>query len=249
LTYILEMVNIYIGGNMKFTNFAFLTLGSLIFFFSCNTVTQQKTSITSNATTITSIRPSYYVKASGNDLNNGFSPSSALRNLQYAIEMAKKTNIKTITVIGTLEFRNQTMRYNDGTLFGISDINLYDSREILIKGLDNANEDEIAVLSGVYSNNSIVFRSSGNCFVRFENIEITGGSGIFISGPPGIVSTGIVTLGQGTVIYNNQMGASVSNGCKLIIDGGVIRGNKNSERDSSGTGITVWEGGELILTS
>ena len=232
-----------------FSKFPFFTLFILLFFTSCNTVTQQETYNRSSVTALSSIQPSYFVKPDGSDRNNGFSSSSAFKNLQYAIDMAKRTSIKTIIVIGTLELINQTMRYNDKVLFGISDNGLNDSKEILIKGLDNANENEKAILSGIYSNNSIVFMSYGNCYVKFENIEITEGRGIAITSPSERESPGIVTIGQGTAIYNNQIGAFVSNGCKLIIDGGIIHGNKNTERDSSGTGITVWEGGELILTS
>ena len=46
---------------------------------------------------------SYYVKATGNDANDGLTDATPFQTLAKAVDMAKHGGIKTITVIGTLD--------------------------------------------------------------------------------------------------------------------------------------------------
>ena len=50
----------------------------------------------------TAAAPTYYVRANGNDQNSGLSEDAPFKTLHRAVDAANKRNIKTITVLGTL---------------------------------------------------------------------------------------------------------------------------------------------------
>jgi hypothetical protein len=112
----------------------------------------------------------YYVSATGNDENDGLTEATAFKTLSHASFQAKKSdNIKTITVIGTLNEASENNQRNDA-VFAL--LFLDEEEPILITGIPNAPAGRRAVLSGagVQKLGVSVFLSN----VRFEHIEISG---------------------------------------------------------------------------
>jgi hypothetical protein len=154
------------------------------------------------ATTAGSGGSSYYVSASGNDANGGTRENSALRTLSKAIELARQSNIKVITVIGTLE---GTTRIEDvGEL------------EILITGKARASEAEKAVFNGPAA--EAAFDISGLSKIRVEYITVSAGVGGAFRIRDSEAS---LTLGTGTRIRGRSetltVGVALENDATLIM--------------------------------
>jgi hypothetical protein len=142
---------------------------------------------------------SYYVRADGNDANNGRSEEAPFKTLKKAIEMAVAGAVKTITVIGTVE----------GCKIGNAG-----SSEILITGKPDASETEKALISSSVSIN--------NSKVTFTHVQITSTRGRGLD-----LTSAIVTLGVGARITNG-VGVRMESTTLNMTDNAVITGNSTS---------------------
>jgi len=193
---------------------------------------------------IASPKPSYYVRATGSDSNDGLSESKAFKTLKQAVSRAAAGDIKKITIIGTLDIRSEAPSANDNAVFVLDALfpSGVEIPEILITGKLGASGNERAVFSGLGSAKSVLHVKSGT--FRFENIEISGSTRIgidivfgrsvsIITGSSGSASSSrsskepYVTLGQGAVVRNNnETGLFVGADGTLILAGGEVRDNK-----------------------
>jgi hypothetical protein len=170
---------------------------------------------------------SYYVRADGDDNNNGRTEETPYATLRKAVEMAASGAIKRITVIGTI--RNIESIGNAG------------SAEIVITGKPDALDEEKAVFTGTDGSYPYhVISISGP--IRLEHIEISGGNGLYGAG---LNIYGIVTIGKGVVIKdNNSSGVWVQNGTLIMCDDAIITNNTTS--DGAGGGVSLNDG-KLIM--
>jgi hypothetical protein len=167
---------------------------------------------------------SYYVRADGDDENNGRSEEAPYKTLKKAVEMATKGAVKTITVIGTLNKDSEKGNSSDA----IFDIEVPGSQEILITGKLDASENVRAVLAGTKSDRVIKIVTVAKSTIRLENIEISGGGNgnHMIAGGLTVKGSGNVILGTGVKIINNEVGLLISDtsdqGVTVTLDGGDI---------------------------
>ncbi|MDR0876878.1 MAG: hypothetical protein LBN21_02410 [Treponema sp.] len=188
---------------------------------------------------------SYYVRASGNDGNDGRSETAPLKTLARAVERASRGTIKTITIIGQLDATSEGLKLSNFIGGGEPNVKyifiIQDSgkEEILITGKANASSLERAVLAAPsptrrdYPGVVIV---GGNSKVRFENIEIVGNKGQLQDGRDfprnggmeiagGEVILGIGTKISGNTVDSNTASAVLVNFGTLRMIGGVISDN------------------------
>jgi len=197
---------------------------------------------------------SIYVSMNGNDDYDGLSETNAKKSFRVALNEARIKSIKTITVIGTINVNNDDrfspiIINNWGTVFLINDSRL----DITITGKHGATGAERAILTGRGAAGAGVITITENAKVRFEHIEISGGdqgntgrgNGINIHG------NASVTLGTGAVVGgNDNLGINVGDNNifgiakegTLIIDGGIVRDNRE-------TGVAINEGGTVNMNS
>jgi hypothetical protein len=183
----------------------------------------------------------YYVSASGNNENDGLSEATAFKTLYHAVrEAGASDNIKTVTVIGTLNEVSEDISM-DFVFFLMNGI-INENGPILITGLPNAPSGRRAVLSAAGTTKTCV-RTSGP--FRFEHIEISGSSKRGLD----LTTDSYITLGPGSVVRNNSDSGVVVSGvpdrlkalewvgpASLLLDGGIIENNKSNE---GGGGIFV----------
>ena len=178
----------------------------------------------------------YYVSAAGNDDNDGLTEATAFKTLMNAAGKARNGDIKTITVIGTLNQASEGDFHVDFIFQPVTD-----KSEVLITGVPGATGTRRAVLSAAGTEKASVFIVMSK--IRFEHIEISG-SPIrgFVVG-----IDGEVTLGEGAAVRNNSGGgvsiATIKEELRvfakpgsLILDGGIVEGNRSA---GSGAGIVV----------
>jgi hypothetical protein len=188
---------------------------------------------------------SYYVRANGDDNNNGRSEDAPLKTLEKAAAMAKMGVIKTITVIGPI-----------GEGAKISDTG---SDEILITGKQNAGDAEKAVIKGGVRLDDTKVRFT---HIRLEselsaNGTVTLGEGVVVTG--GISNRGTLTMtgnaqitgGTGESGINNGEyyrggGATIMSGnaritgCSVGVKGGTLTMSDNAEiSGNKGMGVTA----------
>jgi len=137
---------------------------------------------------------SYFVRANGNDANNGTAENTPFKTLAKAVEAASKSTIKKITVIGTLA--GQTTIKNSG------------SDEILITGKTGASESEKAVLTTIAGNKDErrPIQIEGKSNIKLECITVTTNnfySVIYIGGDKGKAPDTKLTLGKDAVVFSN----------------------------------------------
>jgi hypothetical protein len=132
---------------------------------------------------------SYYVRADGDDKNAGISEAAPFKTLQRAVEAAAKTQVKTITVIGTIA----------------EEITITDSGsdEILITGKADGRETERALLSPPSTNVSAIIVIGGVSNIRLEHMIVTEGGPRAIRGITVSDKESILILGQGAVVSGN----------------------------------------------
>jgi hypothetical protein len=186
-----------------------------------------------------------YVKATGNDDNDGLTEVTAVKTLDHALFLimwAGKDFPAKIIVIGVLDSSSQEAGRN--SIFSIGRIYSFQiDREVLITGKQNATSSERAVLSAQGTQGISVFSFFQRTeIVRFEHIEI---SGVRSSdGNPAIWISGgaVVILGPGVIVKSNSVGAIIQDSSitsTLILDGGEIR-------DNTSFGVGVGKNGVLI---
>ncbi|MDR1904089.1 MAG: hypothetical protein LBQ88_17600 [Treponema sp.] len=167
---------------------------------------------------------SYYVRADGDDNNNGRSEAAPFKTLEKAAEMAKMGVIKTITVIGPLEGGSVQAAGND---------------EILITGKPDAGDAEKAVINKTVSISDAKVRFT---HIRFEGrMSISGtvtlGEGVVVTGSSsdGLVSwwDGSLTMTGDAHITGNTKGPGISGD-----DRGTVIMNGNAKiTGNAGAGI------------
>jgi len=208
--------------------------------------------------------PSYYVSARGDDGNTGLSENMSLKTLNNAIKRAVDSDIKKITVIGTLDARSEGTKDDSNSVFYISPMYFTSTPdEIIITGKSGALGNERAVLSASGANKSVLEIHSG--IFRFENVEISGarvnfnganygwgtGYGFNIgythltasfSLTGGRQITPVITLGQGAIVRNNVNGVGIGKAPRtFIVSGGEIRDNGENGIQASGL-LTIERG-------
>jgi uncharacterized repeat protein (TIGR02543 family) len=174
----------------------------------------------------------YYVRADGNDQNDGLSETTPFKTLGRAIYVALRRNIRNITVLGTLNLESEGENsFYPNTVFTI--INTAGT-EITIRGKEG---DETAALFGSGKEVISVF---GNAQIRLEHLKITGGTGIQVGGQARVV------LGEGALVQDNHSqsngGGVYVTGGTFIVQGGIISGNTAKY----GGGVYVG-GGDFIM--
>ena len=182
---------------------------------------------------------SYYVRANGNDSNNGTTEATPFKTLAKAVTEASKTNVKKITVIGTLD--GQTVIKDSGTA------------EILITGKANASASEKAVLTvapmadiGV---NTI--QITGNSNIKLEYITVNTGSYLALIYADG--NEVKLTLGKNAVISGNgkdAKGMANGGGGILMLKGTLIMMDNSTITNclaNVGGGIVVATGGKMFM--
>jgi hypothetical protein len=171
---------------------------------------------------------SYYVKAGGNDANDGLSEQNPFGTLAKAIDSAKSGSIKTITVIGVLNAESEakadrSFSKDDESVFYIKDSGTV---EITIAGKEGA------MLRGNTTGENSgkrVVSVIGACCVHFENIGISGGVSHGCGGGLYAAKGAEVALGDGVLLSGNRTrlnggGAAVAGGT-LILSGATVKGN------------------------
>jgi predicted outer membrane repeat protein len=161
--------------------------------------------------------------AGGSDRNDGLTEQTPFRSLFKALVMTAGSSIKTITVLGTLDVNSEQSTNTERVFFIYGDRKDY----ILIRG--RATDTEQAALSAAGSGRRVLL-VKGMVNIRFEDIEISGGSSSSEGGGMGIGPGSSVTLGSGAVLKNNRAenmggGAVVAPGGALYLEGGRILDN------------------------
>ena len=168
----------------------------------------------------------YYVRFDGNNKNNGLTEDKPFKTLRWAIRKARESNIKTITVIGTLNDASEIQ--NDiASVFSVRDTG---DTEITITGKPDASEAERAVLSALGVDKrvlSLEWKSN----LRLEYIEISGGNALVAGGGIAVMDQATLSLGDGVLVRNNRSesgggGIAVRNTASFTINGSAsITGN------------------------
>jgi len=193
---------------------------------------------------------SIYVSADGNDYNDGLSEKTPIKTFNFALFIMALRDIRTITVIGTLDIYSQDVKAEALWVFGIfgnAMDSMFMNREdgIIITGKPDAVGPERAALSGRGADNkTVVLISSENAKVRFEHIDISGGER---ERGAGLIVTGgsEVTLGPGAVVQNNTSVGIAVEGGTCIIDGGEVLGNGYGGISLGANGILYLQSGTI----
>ncbi|MDR2485337.1 MAG: hypothetical protein LBD55_08080 [Treponema sp.] len=172
----------------------------------------------------------YYVQALGNDKNNGLSRENPFQTLAKAVDAAKTSRIKRITVIGMLmeESEQHTALTRDPeSVFYIKDSG---RAEITIRGLNRAQLNAAGT-------GKRVIKIAGKSRIRFEHIAIThgdlGATSLGAGGGVYVAGGGIIILGNGAAVSGNSAAqgggvfilGSEAVPVQLILEGGKIVNN------------------------
>ncbi|MDR3356525.1 MAG: right-handed parallel beta-helix repeat-containing protein [Spirochaetaceae bacterium] len=194
---------------------------------------------------------SYYVRADGDDKNAGISEDAPFKTLARAAEAAAKTQVKKITVIGTLvgsttiENADPTLqprvKNQKGVVLIKGSLDENDPDEILITGKPGATGAERAILTPA-SQDSQILRISDSS-IRLENIEI---SGLGSNKHAIIVVVGTLTLARGAKITKNAgIGVSALGGIVIMRDDAEISGN--TIKNTAGAGVNLLLGSVMLM--
>lgn len=162
----------------------------------------------------------YYVKAGGDNGNDGISPATPFKTIAHALSKMKEpgNNIRTIAVIGTLD--NASEGGGSGGVFNIENMPA-GMGEIMITGyVEDAGTYGPPVLHGRGENRRVLFVSGADTKVRLDHITITGNS--------------TENVWSGGILVNNK--------ARLTITAGVSVENitkKGSGDSYAGAGVRV----------
>jgi hypothetical protein len=209
---------------------------------------------------------SYYVRADGSDANAGTSETAPFKTLAKAVEEAAKTQVKKITVIGTLAGNTQIektdptenipKKYMDATggqdiaevldaRIGVATIDWSlderDPDEILITGKPDASGAERAVLTPEDHDKPILTILSST--VRLEHIEISGQKSVK-SALFAIAVSGTLTLAQGARITKN-IGGGIWGHLGVVIMRDDAEVSYNEGRDN--VGVYLERGSVMVM--
>jgi hypothetical protein len=187
---------------------------------------------------------SYYVRANGNDWNDGLSEDSPFRTLHRAVDAANKGKIKTITVLGTLNMESE----GESSFYPVAVFVITGTREveITIRGREEASEAEQGVLSTAGAGKQVIV-VMGGARIRLEHIRIEGGNSEYSGAGIYVTEQAQVILGDGALVHSNHTqiyagGVMVFSGI-FTMDGGKISGNTAG----GGGGVVVAKGGTFTM--
>lgn len=179
---------------------------------------------------------SYYVRANGSDSNNGTTEATPFKTLAKAVTEASKTNVKKITVIGTLD--GQTEIKDSGT------------DEILITGKANASVSEKAVLTSSTEKTNTI-QITGNSNIKLEYLTLNTGTNMAIIYAEG--DKVMLTLGKNAVVSGNGKDVEIFatyGGGILMVEGTLIMMDNAAVTNCMahrGGGIAIPSDGKMIM--
>jgi hypothetical protein len=177
---------------------------------------------------------SYYVSEYGNDDRDGLGEDRSFKTLRRAVDAAKNSNVKRITIIGILDDKSEAAE-NGESVFAIGDCG---DDEIIITGTG----DQAAELRGCPGKR--VVEIYGPAKFRFEHITISGGDTAAFGGGIFVESGAELTLGTGVTVRDNRAlegGGLYGLGANLYLRGNAAVRNNKVTSDEAG-GIQVRSG-------
>ena len=177
---------------------------------------------------------SWFVKRDGNDDNNGRSEENAFRSLKKAFASAASSNVKTITVIGSISAYGDTPNEGTGEV------------EILLKGLD----ENAKLTSGTFQIHgaskvrleNIIFVNYDSILRVFDNASVIVGKDARFekSGGISINDRAELTLESNAYINGSGVGIYINGGTVLMKDNAVITGCQY-------TGVEIQNSGSFTM--
>jgi len=164
---------------------------------------------------------SYYVRANGDDKNDGLSEKKPFKTLTRALNVASRSSIKKITVIGKL-VESVSTEDMAASLTGRKNWDDANPSEVLVTGKPEAKSKEKAVLTVKKGHILTVFNLLA---IRLEHIEISGANGAAAVRVMG----GELTLANGVKIFNNENLNGGSGGGVFLTHGGFLIMRDNAE--------------------
>ncbi|MDR2738291.1 MAG: right-handed parallel beta-helix repeat-containing protein [Treponema sp.] len=177
---------------------------------------------------------SYYVSEYGSDDLDGLGETLPFKTLRRAVDAAKNSNVKRITVIGILDDKSEAAE-NGESAFAIGDCG---DDEIIITGTG----DRAAELRG--GTGKRVVEIYGPAKLRFEHITISGGDTAALGGGIFVENGAELTLGTGVTVRDNRAsegGGIYGLGADLYLRGNATIRNNRVTTDEAG-GIQIRSG-------
>ncbi|WP_010257991.1 right-handed parallel beta-helix repeat-containing protein [Treponema primitia] len=178
---------------------------------------------------------SYYVSVRGSDDQDGLGEDRAFKTLRKAVDAAKNSNTKRITIIGILDDKSEAAG-NGESVFAIGDCG---PDEILITGTGDG--EQAAELRG--GKEKRVLEIYGPAKLRFEYITVSGGNTDSIGGGIFFENSAELTLGTGVVVRDNH--ASEGGGLYGLTANLYLRGNAAIRNNT----VSTDEAGGILLRS
>ncbi|MFP3042509.1 right-handed parallel beta-helix repeat-containing protein [Treponema primitia] len=172
---------------------------------------------------------SYYVSARGSDSQDGLGEGRAFKTLRKAVDAAKNSNTKRITVIGILDDKSEAAGIKE-SVFAIGDCG---PDEILITGVGDG--ERAAELRG--GNGKRVLEIHGPAKLRLEYITVSGGNTDSMGGGIYFESNAELTLGTGVVVRDNHAsegGGIYGIAANLYLCGNAMIRNNEVSTDEAG---------------
>ncbi|MDR1596562.1 MAG: hypothetical protein LBR99_02545, partial [Treponema sp.] len=170
---------------------------------------------------------SYYVSEYGSDDRDGLGEDRSFKTLRRAVDAARNSNVKRITVIGILDDRSEAAE-NGESVFAIGDCG---DDEIIITGFG----DRAAELRGGAGKR--VVEIYGPAKFRLEHITISGGDTAALGGGIFVENGAELTLGTGVTVRDNRAsegGGLYGLGANLYLRGNAAVRNNRVTTDEAG---------------
>jgi hypothetical protein len=186
---------------------------------------------------------SYYVKATGFDINNGLAENAPFRTLGKAVEAARQSEIKIITVIGELTEASESAlpaQLRDPLRESVFYIRNSGTVDIIITGKNNA----VLSASGMGKR---VLKIEGNSRISIQNIVVSGGKSAS-GGGMAVGKNALVTLKDGAFISGNTgtSGGGIFVSGAFTLAGGAV--SKNTATNGGGIFLAPADDGGGILS-